>query len=185
MTIYNYPLRNWAAGWPPVSYVDMLQINQAISSLDGRVDTLEQRAPGLLADLHATSSSSFSTTETVVDSAIVTLVWGRRYRVRHHGGASTSVNGAAWPAGTGLTFAIRAKFTNVVDTSGTAVWINDMPYVSNAANQPFRNEATFTATATGTWTIVATVRNSTTGTGAVAYGATTNHRLFTVEDIGL
>ncbi|MEA5367707.1 hypothetical protein VA596_49810 [Amycolatopsis sp., V23-08] len=185
MTLYNYVLRNWAAGWPPVSYLDMLQINNAIGSLDVRVDTLEQRAPGLLADLHATSSSSFNTTETVVDSAVVTLVAGRRYRVKHQGGVSTSVSGATWPPGTGLLFAIRAKFTNVVDTSGTAVWINDKGYVSNAANEPFRNEATFTATATGTWAIVGTVRNTTTGTGAVAYGATSNHRLFTVEDIGL
>lgn len=37
----NYPLRNWAAGYPPVTAFDMQQINTAIDGLDYRLAKLE------------------------------------------------------------------------------------------------------------------------------------------------
>lgn len=69
-----YTLRNWAAGPPPVSYVDMLQLNFGINDLDSRVGVLESRPVAFTpfkATVKTTGNSGAWTNGTKVMSNIV------------------------------------------------------------------------------------------------------------------
>lgn len=127
-----------------------------------------------------TTTTNFTTTQTVVDSITATLVSGRRYKAIWRGGIATNQAG-----GTDIVGFLRFKLTSTVDTTGTAFDARDMGSVTDANNVPQLLIGDFVAASSGTHVVAACWQIAGTGTGTVAYGATNNHRYLILEDCGV
>jgi hypothetical protein len=122
MPMYNYPLRAWADGWPPVTALDMAGISQAIGSLDARVGLLEDQVATMgrgrvNAGNSTTGPANVTTTETVFHT-LTTNLEARRFRYTWQG----TVVGNAVSGSPYFAVRIRVQYGNTLTVgSGTEV----------------------------------------------------------------
>lgn len=133
------------------------------------------RIPGerIATNVATSDTSTFTTTETVIDSVTAALVSGRTYRIRFYAGFATTVNDSF----------VIAKIREDNLTGTTLMERNTALNTTSAAGIFVVTEAEYTAVSTGNKTFVTTgQRNGGTGT-LHADGAATRPRYLYVEYI--